>query len=81
MHDEDVSVSVTAGVLTVSVEKNKQNDSCSFVSSYKESWTLPDGTDEAGVSATMAAGVLTVSLPPAVVHKQQTRKIAIAVTK
>jgi HSP20 family protein len=86
MHKEDVDVSVQDGVLTVSGERKAEttvNDEDwvrteRTFGSFERSFTLPEGTDPDGISASFDSGVLTLTVPAPT--ERQPRKIEVSET-
>jgi HSP20 family protein len=71
MEEKDVDISVSDGVLTLSGEKKSETErkekdytvSERSFGSFSRSLTLPSGIDPSAIKATMAKGVLKVSVP------------------
>jgi HSP20 family protein len=82
---EDIDVTVDGGVLTISgerrIEKSTDNEKEhrreTFHGQFSRSFTLPEGTDESGISAETKDGVLIVHVPKVVVEKRQPVSIKI----
>ncbi len=82
LEEKDVSVEITANVLTISGERRqgaRENDrvhlSERWYGAFRKSVVLPSGVDAAHISANVAKGVLTVVLPKDASDKP--RKIAV----
>jgi len=71
LEEKDVNVTVTGGMLTIKGEKSYEKDeknknrhvSERAYGSFQRSFALPEGVDADKISADMAKGVLTVTLP------------------
>lgn len=61
---EAVNVNIGDGALTVGYEATSDDyNSAIFSTSFRKSWTLPEGVDVEGVTATSENGILTISVP------------------
>ncbi|MBJ3776601.1 Hsp20/alpha crystallin family protein [Acuticoccus mangrovi] len=87
LEDKDVEIEVNENVLTIKGEKKtereeKQDDNC-FLSeraygTFTRMIELPEGVDSDAVKATMAKGILTITVPkPAETPKPEAKKISI----
>jgi HSP20 family protein len=88
LEEKDIDVSVAGGMLTVKGEKGYEKDgknqnrhvSERAYGSFQRSFALPDNVDADKISADMAKGVLTITLPKtaqaAKQQKIQVRKAA-----
>ena len=84
LEEKDVNVTVTGDMLTIKGEKSYEKDeknknrhvSERAYGSFQRSFALPDGVDTDKISADLAKGVLTVTLPKtAQAAKQQTIEV------
>lgn len=71
---EAVTVNVDSGTLTVGYDGDGDDvdSSLAFSSSFRKSWTLPEGVDIDGIRASSLNGVLTVVIP-----KLETTNVAV----
>ncbi len=85
LEQKDVTVEVLDGVLTVSGQKaidktsssGKRHVSERRFGAFSRSMTLPEGVEASAIKASMASGVLTVSVPKPTAPKAEPQKIAI----
>jgi HSP20 family protein len=85
MSDEDVSIEVQDGTLTISGERKAEHEAHEKgwhrierqYGSFSRSLTLPEGVNPDGVSAGIDNGVLTVSIPKP--EERKPRRISIGV--
>ena len=83
---EDIAITVESGVLTISGERRNEKRSESekehrretFYGSFTRSFSLPDGTDESGISAESKDGVLVVHIPKVKADEQSPVSIEIS---
>lgn len=81
--EKDFTVNVEHNVLTISSEqdKNEQREEDGYVirerraGAFRRSFSLPEGVDADGISATFKDGLLTLTVPKSA--KAQTRQIAV----
>jgi len=79
---EDVSIETEDGVLTIETERKKDEDKKYkrneiYSGKYKRSFILPDDTDAEGIKASMADGILTISIPKSVNEAKKKKLIKI----
>jgi len=80
---DDFAVGVEDNVLTIGASKSTEQDSDDYTSrefsysSFKRSWTLPEGSTTNQLSANYEAGVLSVDIP---VQHEEIKKITVQVS-
>ena len=75
---EDVSVNIGDGALTVGYEASSDDyNSAIFSTSFTKSWTLPEGVDVEGISASSENGVLTITVPRTEAKASEGRTITV----
>ena len=79
---EDVSIETEDGTLTIETERKKDDDknykrSEIYSGKYKRSFILPDTVDAEEIKASMADGILTVSIPKSVDETQKKKHVVI----
>jgi len=80
---DDFTVDVEDNVLTIGASKSTEQDTDDYTSrefsysSFKRSWTLPEGSTTNRLSANYEAGVLSVDIP---VQHEETKKITVQVS-
>lgn len=86
LEEKDVEVALTNGLLTIKGEKTAETEkkeknlylSERSYGSFQRSFVLPDGVDADKIAATVAKGVLTVTLPKAVPAQKKTIEVKAA---
>ena len=85
LEEKDVKVELADNVLTISgekkAEKEEKNDDRYIVErsygSFARSIELPDGVDPENIKASMAKGVLTLTVPKPAVNQPEAKKIEV----
>lgn len=85
LEEKDLDVTVNNGILTLKAEKSDEtsDEGKSFIqrersfTAFERQIALPEGIDEEKVSAHLAHGVLTLSLPKLEVETKKMRKVSI----
>ena len=80
---DDFTVDVEDNILTIGATKSTEQESDDYTSrefsysSFKRSWTLPEGSSVSGLSANYEAGVLSIDIP---VQHEETKKITVQIS-
>jgi HSP20 family protein len=60
---DDIKITTKEGVLSIFYEKEENTDKTYFVSSFKKSYTIPEGVKEKDIEGKVENGILTLTLP------------------
>ena len=81
---EDIKIEVDKDVLTISSEKEDQDEDGNFtrneftVQGFKSRFSLPDSADTAKIKASNKLGILTVEIPKLIEKVQKPKQIVVA---